>query len=97
MKLDPYQVIRRPVVTEKSTMMEEAANTVVFEVDPRATKHQIKEAVEKIFSVKVLRVNTLRMRGKPVRRRWTFSHKRSWKKAFVTLKEGDRIDFYEGA
>ncbi len=95
MTLQDYHIIKRPIVTEKSTIQEEGHNQVAFEVDPRAGKHQIKRAVESIFKVQVVRVNTMRMRGKPVRRGMTFGHKKSWKKAIVTLKEGDRIDFYE--
>ena len=97
MTLSAYHVIKRPIVTEKSTHQDELLNQVVFEVDPRATKHQIKEAVEQIFKVKGVKVNTMRMRGKPVRRRgWMFSSRKHWKKAIITLREGDRIDFYEG-
>jgi len=95
MTLDLYHIIRRPIVTEKSTILDEALNQVAFEVDSRANKHQIKEAVEKIFKVKVIKINTLRIRGKPVRRGWIFSNRQNWKKAIVTLREGDRIDFYE--
>ena len=95
MKLDHYKVIRRPIVTEKTTMGE-ALSQITFEVDPVATKHQIREAVEKIFKVKVTSVNTMRMRGKPVRRGFRITNRRNWKKAIITLKEGDSIDFYEG-
>jgi len=96
MSLSVYDVVKRPVVTEKSAGLDEAMNQVVFEVDKKATKHQIREAIEEIFNVKVEKVRTMRVRGKPVRRGWTFSHKSHWKKAIVTLKEGDTIDFYEG-
>jgi large subunit ribosomal protein L23 len=97
MSTSKYQIIRRPVVTEKSTLQDEKNHQVVFEVDPRATKHQIKDAVEKIFKVKVVSVNTLRAKGKPLLRRGVqVAHRSNWKKAIVTLKEGDRIDFYEG-
>ncbi len=97
MKVSEYQIIRRPIVTEKSTILDETLNQVVFEVDMRANKHQIRLAVEKVFKVKVINVNTMRVRGKPVRRRgMMFSNRQNWKKAIVTLREGDRIDFYEG-
>jgi len=96
MKLDIYRIIRRPVVTEKSSGLDERLNQVVFEIDPRATKPQVREAVEKIFKVKVLKVNTLRLRGKPLRRGMVFTQRSNWKKAVVTLRAGDRIDFYEG-
>jgi large subunit ribosomal protein L23 len=96
MTLDIYHIIRRPVITEKSSGLDERLNQVVFEIDPRATKTQVKEAVEKIFKVKVLKINTLRLRGKPLRRGNVFTQRRNWKKAVVTLRAGDRIDFYEG-
>lgn len=96
MSLDVYHVIKRPIVTEKSTKLDEGMNQVVFEVDLRSTKHQIREAVETIFKVKVTDVNTLRMRGKPVRRGMVKSRRPHWKKAVVTLRQGERIDFYEG-
>lgn len=96
MTMDLYHIIRKPIVTEKSTIMDETLNQVVFEVDTRANKHQIKDAVEKIFKVKVIKVNTMRMRGKPVRRGMIFSNLGNWKKAIVTLREGEQIDFYGG-
>jgi len=93
---DLYQVIRRPVVTEKSETAA-AQNRVVFEVDPRATKHQIRRAVEKVFNVKVVSVHTLRLAGKRRRVMRGYAIKRgSLKKAVVTLAEGHRIDFFEG-
>ena len=93
---EAYQVIRRPVVTEKSEA-EAARNRVVFEVDPRATKHQIRRAVEKAFNVKVVSVHTLRLAGKRRRVMRGYAIKRgSLKKAVVTLAEGHRIDFFEG-
>ncbi len=97
MSLDIYHIIKRPVITEKSTRMDESLNKVVFEVDRRATKTQVRDAVEKLFKVKVLSVNSMRLRGKPVRRRYTFTNKSNRKKVIVTLRQGDRIDFYEGA
>lgn len=96
MSRDIFHVIRRPVITEKSSKLSETENQVVFEVDPRATKDQIREAVEKIFKVKVLKINTLRFRGKPLRRGLVVTSRSNWKKAVVTLREGDKIDFYEG-
>ncbi len=96
MSLDPYHIIKRPVVTEKSTILEEKYNQVIFQVDPRASKHQIKQAVESIFKVKVENINTMRMRGKPVRRGLITGRRSHWKKAVITLAEGDTIDFYQG-
>ena len=92
-----YEVLRRPILTEKSDYQREATK-YVFEVDHGANKHQIKAAVEKIFDVKVLAVNTMQM--KPRRRRLgrRFVTTRSgWKRAVVTLAPGERIqDFFEG-
>ncbi|OGP58206.1 MAG: 50S ribosomal protein L23 [Deltaproteobacteria bacterium RBG_13_61_14] len=94
---DLYQVIRRPVVTEKSERLGAKENSVVFEVHRQATKHDIQRAVEKIFNVKVKRVRTLRMAKKRRRIQRGYALKKpSWKKAVVTLAEGHRIDFYEG-
>ena len=97
MSLDIYHIIRRPVITEKSTQLDEKLHKVVFEVDRRATKTQVRDAVEKLFKVKVLAVNSMRLRGKPIRRGRTFTNKSNMKKVIVTLRPGDRIDFYEGA
>ena len=69
---------------------------VVFEVDTRATKTEIKQAVEKVFSVKVEGVRTVHVRGKKARMGRFTGRKRSWKKAYVTLSEGDQIEFFEG-
>jgi len=91
-----YDILRRPVITEKATLMREVENSVVFEVDPRATKTEIKQAVEKVFSVKVLGVRTVHVRGKNARVGRFSGRKRNWKKAYVTLNEGDQIEFFEG-
>ena len=94
---DLYQVIRRPLLTEKSERLSGQQNQVVFEVRRQASKHDIERAVEKIFNVKVKRVRTLRMAKKRrhIQRGYALK-KPSWKKAVVTLAEGHRIDFYEG-
>jgi large subunit ribosomal protein L23 len=92
--MSPEQVIRRPIVlTEKSNRLREQ-NQVVFEVARDANKIQIRDAVEKLFKVKVARVNTLVMRGKDRRMGRTYGKMQNWKKAIVTLKEGDSIDFF---
>lgn len=96
MTMDHFSVIRRPIVTEKSTDKKEEFNQVVFEVDTRANKFQIKEAVERIFKVKVMKVRTQQMRGKVRRVGRNFGKKSDWKKAVITLRAGDRIDFFEG-
>lgn len=91
-----YQVIKRPIITEKSTAAV-AKNKYTFAVDKKASKGEIKEAVEKLFKVKVLEVGTANVRGKEVHvgRRRTFSKKPDWKKAVVTLKEGEKIELFE--
>jgi large subunit ribosomal protein L23 len=94
--MDHYQVIRRPLITEKGMRCNEEHNTVVFHVDPRANKMQIKQAVEALFQVKVLRVNTLNLQGKKKRVRFREGKKPDWKKAYVTLRQGDTISFFEG-
>ncbi len=89
-------VIIQPVLTEKGTSLQETLNQVQFKVDMRANKVQIREAVEKLFDVKVLSVRTQVVRGKKVRR-GKFEGKRSnWKKAIVSLAEGETIEFFQG-
>jgi large subunit ribosomal protein L23 len=92
--MSPESVIRRPIVlTEKSNQLREK-NVVVFEVRRDANKIQIKDAVQKLFNVKVTGVNTLVMRGKDRRMGRGYAKMQNWKKAMVTLKEGDSIDFF---
>ena len=90
-----YQVLRRPLITEKSTMIQ-GQDKYVFEVAKNAAKHQVKEAVEKAFKVKVVSVNILNVNGKARRvgRRQVMTP--SWKKAVVTLQPGQKIEFFEG-
>lgn len=97
MALDPklYDVIRAPVITEKATALSEH-NKVVFKVAMTATKPQIKEAVEKLFDVKVESVNTLVRKGKEKRFRNTLGRQSDYKKAIVTLAEGHSIDVTTG-
>jgi len=94
-KPDHYDVIRRPVITEKATMASEA-NAVVFEVAMDATKPQVKEAVEALFGVKVKAVNTIVTKGKVKRFRGLLGRRRDTKKAYVTLQEGNTIDVTTG-
>jgi large subunit ribosomal protein L23 len=91
-----YDILRRPLITEKATLIREVANTVVFEVEKAATKVEIKQAVEKVFSVTVEGVRTAIVRGKKARVGRSSGRKSNWKKAYVTLKEGDTIEFFEG-
>jgi large subunit ribosomal protein L23 len=90
-----FEVIRRPIVTEKSTDQKEALNVIAFEVDRRATKPEIKFAVEKLFKVKVDDVRTVTVPGKFVRMGRSQGKRPNWKKAFVTLAEGSTIEFFE--
>ena len=93
--MDARQLIKRPVITEKTTkLMEE--NKYCFMVDPMANKTQIKQAVEMIFNVKVKSVNTLNILGKMKRMGRYAGRRPSWKRAIVTLKKGSRIEFFEG-
>ena len=90
-----YEVIRRPVVTEKSTDLKETKNVIAFEVNRRASKPEIKAAVEKLFKVKVRSVRTLNIAGKVVSLGRTSGKRPNWKKALVTLVEGSTIEFFE--
>ena len=94
--MQPEQIIRRPIIlTEKSTRLRENQNKVIFEVLRTANKIQIKGAIEALFKVGVVDVNTLVMRGKDKRMGRGYSKLRNWKKAIVTLKEGDAIQFFD--
>jgi len=91
-----YDILKRPVITEKATFMRERENAVVFEVDTDATKAEIKQAVEKVFQVSVTGVRTAIVRGKNARVGRSTGRKKNWKKAYVSLKEGDQIELFEG-
>ncbi len=94
--MDPRQIIIEPMVTEKSTVAREKYNRYTFKVVPNATKPQIAKAVEEIFEVTVLEVRTIKMQGKVKRLGRNIGRRSAWKKAIVTLKEGDSVDFFEG-
>ncbi len=97
MKIEMHAVLVRPLLTEKITGLREKTNTVGFIVHPDANRVQIKQAVESLLKVKVEKVNVLNIRGK-VKRLGRFSGRRSdWKKAFVTLKKGEKLEMYESA
>jgi large subunit ribosomal protein L23 len=91
-----HDVILRPVTTEKSTLARELDNVVTLAVDPRAGKHDIRNAVEQLFNVKVLDVRTIRMPRKTRRVGKFMGARREWKKAIVRLAEGQKIEFFEG-
>ena len=90
-----YEALRRPMITEKNTTLQEQ-NKYVFEVAKEANKPQIKQAVEKAFKVKVTTVNMMMVPGKSKRVGRRVVQTQSWKKAIVTLKAGDKIEFFEG-
>jgi len=93
---DPYQIILRPLITEKSTLLKDKNREICFEVHPNANKIEIKEATEKLFKVKVDRVRVLRMKGKMRRVGRNVGRKKNWKKAYVRLKEGEKmIEYFE--
>lgn len=94
-QIHPYAVLLRPIITEKSTVLT-AQDKYVFEVDLRANKPQIKEAVELAFNVRVAEVNTIRMKGKAKRFGRKVTDMPDWKKAIVTLVPGDSIELFEG-
>ena len=94
---DIYQVIKRPLITEKANILKEKENKVSFVVDREANKAEIKEAVEGLLKVKVLKVHVATIKGKPRRIGRTIGKRSDWKKAVVTLRPGDHIEFFEGA
>lgn len=89
-----HDIILAPVVSEKSYQLIEDANTYTFEVDPRASKGQIRDAVEQVFGVSVLRVNTMNRKGKRKRYGYRMGRRKDVKRAVVTLAEGDSIDLF---
>jgi large subunit ribosomal protein L23 len=91
------KIIRRPLITEKSTRQKEEGRQYVFEVHRDANKIEIQSAVEQLFKVTVLQVRTSNVLGKVKRLGRRYGKRPDWKKAIITLKEGDRIDFFEGA
>lgn len=93
--MNDHQVIIRPLITEKNTNLMPMGK-YSFEVDRSANKLQIKHAIERIFNVKVLKVHTMNVRGKLRRRGMSYGYTADWKKAIVTLAEGDRIELFEG-
>jgi large subunit ribosomal protein L23 len=93
-RLEPHQIIIRPLVTEKGMHRSTRNNAYAFEVNPRANKDEIRHAVEELFNVKVLRVHTQNRKGKPRRTRFSSGHTKDWKKAIVKLDPEHRIDFF---
>ncbi len=93
-KLLPHQVVLRPLVTEKGMHRATRYNQYAFEVNSLAEKLDIREAIESLFNVKVVKVCTQNRKGKPRRYRFTYGRTKNWKKAIVTLDSEDRIDFF---
>ena len=93
--IHPYQIIIRPLITEKATILA-GDGKYAFEVDRRANKPQVRQAIEMAFKVRVLKVNTMNVHCKRRRRGMNYVQTRSWKKAIVTLAEGDTIEIFEG-
>lgn len=89
-----HQIIKRPLITEKSSQLREEGQVVAFEVARDANKIEIKQAIEKAFEVKVESVNTVLMAGKPKRVGRNFGKRSNWKKAYITLAEGNDIDLF---
>ena len=94
MESNPYQIIIKPLITEKGTHQAETLNAYPFQVHAAANKFQIKQAVEKIYNVKVVNVRTANRKGKPRRRGRTIGFTSHWKKAVVVLDENSRIDLF---
>ncbi|HEY7217862.1 MAG TPA: 50S ribosomal protein L23 [Candidatus Binatia bacterium] len=92
-----HDIIKAPLVSEKGTLLTESANQVLFKVRPDANKIEVKRAVESLFKVKVTQVRMARYLGKMRRMGKNMGRRSDWKKAYVTLKEGDKIDFFGGA
>jgi len=91
-----YDIIKSPLITEKTTIQKEASNQVSFKVFRMANRIEIKRAVENIFNVKVAGVRTMQVKGKTKQRGRIIGKRKDWKKAIVTLMPGERIDFFEG-
>lgn len=92
-----YDLIKRPLITEKTNIQKESYNQITFEVDRGANRVEIKKTVEDIFNVKVAGVKTMQVKGKTKQRGRIVGKRRDWKKAVVKLMPGERIDFFEGA
>jgi large subunit ribosomal protein L23 len=95
--MNQYDIIRRPIVTEKSSLMKEEGNQYVFEVATSANKIEIAKAVESLFKVKVMSVRVINMEGKKRRLGRSSGKRPDWRKAIVKLNPKDKISFFEGA
>lgn len=91
-----HETVIRPLITEKTSIQKELNNQLTFEVDRRANRIEIKQAIESIFNVRVAAVKTMQVKGKTKQRGRITGKRRDWKKAIVKLMPGERIDFFEG-
>ena len=91
-----YDIIKGPLITEKATIQKEKSNQLTFEVDRGANRVEIRQAVEKLFNVRVEKVRTMQMKGKFKRMGRSLGKRRDWKKAVVTLAEGHKVESFEG-
>lgn len=91
-----YDIIKRPLITEKTNIQKEDYNQITFEVDRRANRVEIKTAIEKLFNVRVSTIRTIQVKGKRKQRGRVIGKRKDWKKAIATLMPGERIDFFEG-
>jgi large subunit ribosomal protein L23 len=91
-----HETVIRPLITEKTSIQKELNNQLTFEVDRRANRIEIKQAIESIFNVRVAAVKTMQVKGKTKQRGRIIGKRRDWKKAIVKLMPGERIDFFEG-
>jgi len=91
-----YDIIKRPLITEKTNIQKEDYNQITFEVDRRANRVEIKRAIEKLFNVRVSTIRTIQIKGKKKQRGRVIGKRKDWKKAIATLMPGERIDFFEG-
>jgi large subunit ribosomal protein L23 len=94
--MSPEAVVISPLVTEKGTIAGEKGNQVVFRIRPNASKDQVRAVIEDLFKVTVVKVRTANFLGKERRRGRTVGRRPNWKKAYITLKKGDRIEIFEG-
>jgi len=95
--MNPYDIIKRPLITEKTNIQKENYNQMSFEVERNANRVEIKRAIENVFKVTVDTVRTMQVKGKTKQRGRIVGKRRNWKKAVVKLMPGERIDFFEGA
>jgi large subunit ribosomal protein L23 len=93
----PHDVIRAPLISEKGSLLAESTQQVLFKVRPDANKIEVRKAIEALFKVKVVKIRMARYLGKIRRVGKSMGRRPQWKKAYVTLKEGDKIDFFGGA